>query len=303
MPYTPQSLLIDEIQPRPILEDITAVIPTLGRPILEESLYWIVTGSAWPGGLIVVDQGRNPQIAFWLAMLQQKGIDTEYIPSDQRGRASGVNRGLEHAKTRFVAVTDDDCFVDNDWLENMARYLQQNPKAIVTGRVEAGTDDVIMVVTSPTPSVQYRPNLSFDRMSGGNMGTSSAVLDRIGLLDEDPRLKTAEDGEFAYRALRAGVPIIYAPDVCVRHFGWRDENQRTDQYRNYALSHGGFYGKYLRQGDWFIALRVGVHHLRALRRWLHGTLSGDAESQTMGRAYFTGLLPGIHSGFKSRNDR
>ena len=298
IPYQIKALDLATIKTRPILGEITIVIPTLGRPILEESLYWIVAGSAWPGGLIVVDQGGNPQIAAWMEALQTLGIAAEYILSTQRGRAAGVNRGLERAQTRFVAVTDDDCFVEETWLAKMVDALNEHPAAIVTGRVEAASEDVIVVVTSLEPRIQHRPRLKFDGMSGGNMGTSLAVIDRVGLFDEDPLLRTAEDGEWAYRALRAGVPIVYSPDICVRHFGWRDEGQRTVQYRDYALSHGGFYGKYLRQGDWFIALRAIVHHFRAFRRWLRGTIQADSETQRYGRAYLTGLLPGIIAGMR-----
>jgi GT2 family glycosyltransferase len=122
---------------------------------------------------------------------------------------------------------------------------------------------------------------------------SREVLERIGLLDEDPRLRAAEDCEWSYRALRAGVPIAYAPEVVVRHLGWRDEAQRADQYQAYARSHGGFYGKYLRQGDLFIALRVVIHLLRALKRWAVGAATGDRDKALNGRAYLTGLLPGI----------
>jgi hypothetical protein len=34
----------------------------LGRSILEQSLYWIISGSAWPGCLIIVEQGSNPAV-------------------------------------------------------------------------------------------------------------------------------------------------------------------------------------------------------------------------------------------------
>jgi GT2 family glycosyltransferase len=113
-----------------------------------------------------------------------------------------------------------------------------------------------------------------------------------------PCLRTAEDAEWAYRALRAGVPIIYAPEVVVRHFGWRDDDKRLVQYRDYARSHGGFYGKYLRQGDWFIALRAVMHHGRALRRWVRGVMTGNQELALYGWSYLTGLLPGIIAGLK-----
>jgi GT2 family glycosyltransferase len=153
---------------------------------------------------------------------------------------------------------------------------------------------------SPTPAVHRRPRLSFDSLSGGNMGTSLAVVERVGLLDEDACVATAEDGEWAYRALRAGVPIVYAPDVVVSHVGWRNAAERAAQYASYARSHGGFYGKYLARGDAFIALRALLHELRALRRWLRGAWSGDQDLALNGRAYFTGLLPGVVAGIRSQ---
>lgn len=300
MTYQPKSLNLDALEERPIFQDISIVIPTLGRPILEESLYWIMNGSAWPGGLIVVDQGGNPSIGNWLAAICELGIEAVYVPSRQRGRSAGINRGIETAKTRFVSITDDDCFVEEKWLENLTTLLRENPDSIVTGRVEAGTEDVVLVVTSKEASIQERPSLSFDHMSGGNMGTSLAVFKRVGLFDEHQSVRTAEDAEFAYRSLRAGIPIIYTPQAGVHHFGWRDEGQRSNQYDSYARSHGGFYGKYLRRGDWFIAVRVLLHYLRAARRWFRGFVFRDFETAAVGRAYVTGLLPGIINGLRRK---
>jgi GT2 family glycosyltransferase len=297
IPRTLASLTTDT---RPVLDDITVVIPTLGRPILQESLSWMIEGSVWPAGLVVVDQGTNPEVAGWIEILRSLGINADYVPSSQRGRATGLNRGLGRVRTRFVAVTDDDCFVATDWLEKMTTRLRDAPYAIVTGRVEPAGNGVIVVVTSPVSAIYRRPRLKFDTMSGGNMGTSTDVIQHVGPFDEDPRLRTAEDGEWSYRALRAGVPIIYAPEVVVRHFGWRNDSRRSAQYKDYARSQGGFYGKYLRQGDWFIALRALVHLARALRWWLRGIVNGDRELASFGHAYLTGLLPGILAGIRRR---
>jgi GT2 family glycosyltransferase len=290
---------LDRAAPRPILADMTVVIPTLGRPILGESLSCILRGTTWPRGLIVVDQGRNPQVAEWMDQIRLLGIDAEYAPSFERGRAAGVNRGLERVKTRFVAVTDDDCFVEPDWLANMTERLCENPNAIVTGRVEAAGEGKVMVVTATLSTVATRPSLTFDRMSGGNMGVPIEVIRLIGLLDEDPRLPTAEDAEWGYRALRSGVPVVYAPEVSVRHFAWRDSAARDRQYRDYARSHGAFYGKYIRRGDLFILARAVVHHGRALRRYVRGMLARDEDRAQDGRAYLAGLLPGIISGLRA----
>ena len=78
------------------------------------------------------------------------------------------------------------------------------------------------------------------------------------------------------------------PEIVVTHLGWRDEQQREAQYASYARSQGGFYGKYLRQGDLFIALRAAVHLLRAVRRWVMGALRTRGRS----RSHRTGLRVG-----------
>ena len=294
------SILSKNIEPRPVLEDISIIIPTLGRPILEQSLYWIATGNSWPGCLIIVEQGNNPDVILWLNYLNSLGISVKHIRSEKRGRSAGINTGLDHVETRFITVTDDDCFVSEDWLENIYKYLNENPETIVTGRVEAAGEDVLLVVTSMKPAIHRRPRLKFDSMSGGNMGTSISVIQRVGFFNEDPCMKTAEDAEWGYRALCTGIPIIYAPNVCLWHFGWRDPAKRFEQYRGYALSHGGFYGKYLRHGDLFIFLRTATHMIRALRRWIAGTLSGKDDIALMGRSYFLYIPSGILAGFKSQ---
>jgi glycosyltransferase involved in cell wall biosynthesis len=90
---------------RPVLDDVTVVIPTLGRPILEESLSRIASGTAWPAKIIVVDQSSSSVIAGWLAGLRASGLSAEHVPSSQRGRAAAVNRGIERVQSRLLAVT------------------------------------------------------------------------------------------------------------------------------------------------------------------------------------------------------
>jgi GT2 family glycosyltransferase len=279
---------------------ISIVIPTVGRTILRQCLGSIAHGSALPGALVVVDQSSNSEIAAWLEPLREAGVDAQYVPSCETGKASAVNRGIERTRSDFIAFTDDDCLVAEDWLEKMLGHLEHDPSMLVTGQVEAGGDgQVPFVVSHPSPAIYRQPRLKFDRLSGGNMGVSRGALDRIGLLDEDLTLRWAEDSEWAYRALRAGVPIKYAPDVIVCHYGWRDSAQSRDQYRNYAMSCGGFYGKYLRRGDWFIGARAGVHYLRELRRYINATITGNTQHREMSRACLRWLVPGILAGLRS----
>jgi GT2 family glycosyltransferase len=202
-------------------------------------------------------------------------------------------------QSRFVVITDDDCEVASDWIARIGDRLRRHVPAIVTGRVDAGEGEVqLSVVTSDSEEIQRRPAVRFDRLSGGNLGMPIEAARRVGPFTEMHAMRNAEDTEFAYRALRAGVPIVYAPEVAVCHRGWRDETQREDRYRSYARSHSAFFGWYLRQGDRFMILRIAVHLLRSLRRWVAGALSGDRESARNGKAYLTEFLPGLREGWR-----
>jgi GT2 family glycosyltransferase len=279
--------------------DITLLIPTLGREILRKTLESILAGEIWPGRIIIVDQGRASGTAALAAGMRQRGLDIQYLHSERIGKSVALNMGIAQVASRYVVITDDDCQAAPDWITRIAERLRRHAPAIVTGRVDAGDGGVqLSVVTSEIEEIQNRPALRFDRLSGGNMGMPVEVARRVGPFTELHAMRNAEDTEFAYRALRARVPIVYAPEVAVCHLGWRDETEREDRYRSYARSHSAFFGWYLRRGDRFMILRVIVHLLRSLRRWVAGSLSGDAEAARNGKAYLTEFLPGLRDGWR-----
>ena len=289
-----------EFEEKPVLEDISIVIPTLGRPILEKCLANILLGTHWPMTLIVVHQGDDSGTKELSNMVNKKGIASVYIHSTERGKPAAINIAFTHIQTKFVCMIDDDCFVETDWLQKMHHRLRTHPDWIITGRVEPAGNEKVAVVQRRESSVQYRPRLKFDLFVGGNMGAEMDTIRRVGLFDEDPLLRSAaEDVEWGYRALKRGIPIAYAPEVVVSHFGWRDDQEKFDRFKTYAYGHGGFYGKYLRRGDLFILARALGHFIRALRRWLLGNIKGEAELAALGRAYCLTLLPGIVAGFRS----
>lgn len=284
--------------------ELTLVIPTLGRDLLRRTLEAVVSGTAWPARVIVVDQGRRPEVAALARELGARGLDVDYVPSEKTGRSAGLNTGIQRVTSRCFCITDDDCPPAPDWIERMGERLRRHPGCIVTGRAVAGEGEVqLAVVTSEVESVQRKPSLKFDRMTGANVGMALDVYASVGPFSEDPCMRTAEDVDFAYRALRHGIPIVYAPELVVEHLGWRDADERGQQYRGYALSHGGFYGWYLRHGDVFVGARMAIHLLRSLRRWLLGALLGDRERARNGRAYVLGLWAGLGRGWRAAGRR
>jgi GT2 family glycosyltransferase len=274
------------------------VIPTVGRPLLEGCLESIAAGSAWPAELIVVDQGASAAVAGWVERLRARGVNARHVPSDRTGIAAGTNQGLRLVRTRFVAVTHDDCRVSHDWVAAMAERLCQAGEVILTGRLEPrGEGEVPTAVTHPDRVVYTRPLLDRDVLFPANMGLPLGVLARVGWLDEDPLLRwAAEDNDWAYRALRAEVPIAYEPALVVGHLAWRDGPELAATYRRYARGQGRFYGKWLRRGDPFIALRAARDLLRGPWLLLRGLATRNRALVRMGQAEVAGIGPGILDG-------
>jgi GT2 family glycosyltransferase len=285
---------------RIIDHDITLVIPTLGRAILQRSLEAIVNGKHLPGRIIIVDQSSSTNICDFLKPAAALGVETTHICSTKIGRSAGLNEGLEKVSSDFVAVTDDDCLVDSEWISTLVHYLRDNSQRIYTGQVTASGDEPVLgTVIREDSSTSSRPGLLFDRFSGGNFGAPMGVFRRIGLFDEDPCICYAEDGEWAYRALRDNFEIAFVPDVIVSHIGWRKPEQRLEQYRGYARSHAAFFGKYIRRADMFMLVRAAIHFVRAARRWLTGIVRSDSELAANGRSYVQQFFPGLLAGLRS----
>ncbi|HEX6536102.1 MAG TPA: glycosyltransferase [Gemmatimonadaceae bacterium] len=286
-----------------MLRGLTVIVPTIGRDLLRKCLRSIAAGTAWPAHLIVVHQGSSAEVAGWVSEIASTGLHAEYVRSDGQGAAAARNRGFELARTRFVAATDDDCEVYPEWLERIAARLRERPDVIITGRVddafaERADGRAPSFVTSDTPAVYERPRLGGDPLFSNNMGFAIDIVERIGPMDEHPTVRYAEDAEWSYRALRARVPIVYAPDVRVAHLAWRDPAQMRETYRRYARSQGGFYGHYLRRGDRFIARRIAFELLRAPWQAVRGLAGGNADLADMGRANLSQLVPGMIAGWR-----
>ena len=87
-----------------VAADITVVIPTVGRALLEGCLDSIAAGTVWPGEIVVVDQSRTDLIVPWVERLQLAGLSVTHLRSDESGIAAATNRGLERVPTPYVAT-------------------------------------------------------------------------------------------------------------------------------------------------------------------------------------------------------
>jgi GT2 family glycosyltransferase len=285
-----------------IAEDVTVVVPTMGGSVLQGCLESLASGTVWPARVVVVDQSAGGAAIQWVAALQNRGMIVLHVRANAAGIAAATNRGLEHVRTRYAAVTHDDCRVRAEWLGRAMARLHEVADAIVTGRVEAEGEGIVLTVkTADEPGIYTSPLLNGDVLFPPNMGFEIRLLDRIGWLDEHSSLATAgEDNEWAHRALRAGVRIVYDPSVVVGHLARHRPEDLPGLYRRYARGQGAFYGTWLRRGDGFIACRAVRDLVRAPWLLVRGVVTRNSELISMGRGEIAGLLPGIVAGLQNR---
>jgi GT2 family glycosyltransferase len=284
-----------------LAHEVTVVVPTTGGSLLQGCLESIAAGTVWPARLVVVDQGRTGTAENSIAALRHCGMDVVHVPSHQIGISAATNRGLEQVHTSYAAVTHDDCRVRNDWLERLAARIAEVGDAILTGRVEPEGDGVVLTVkTDDDPATFVKPRMGGAVLFAPNMAFAVRLLDRIGWLDEHPSLATAgEDNEWAHRALRTGMRIVYDPTVVVSHLARHRPEDLPGLYRRYAKGQGAFYGTWLRRGDRFIARRAAVDLIRAPWLLMRGLVTRNTGLTSEGRGQLAGLLPGIVAGLRN----
>jgi GT2 family glycosyltransferase len=291
------------VSPHQNLSDVTLVIPTVGRPLLDDCLESIRVSQAWPAALLVVDQSSSSAIADHVNELRRRGLNTTHLPMRGSGVAAAMNHGLRHVRTPLVAVTHDDCLVNERWLRCLHDRVRNEGLVVVTGRVlPEGGAEVPSVITSTIPATYTRPLPDRDVLFPANMLFPYQVWRAVGPMDEDPLLLVAEDNEWAYRVLRAGIPIVYEPEAVVVHVAWRGEAALKDVTWAYARAQGAFYGKYLRRrADLHLARRAAVDLLRGLWWVARGSILRDRALAERGRAGTLGLAQGLVSGiFRAR---
>lgn len=286
-----------------VSNNLTVVIPTVGRNCLLESVRAIASGTMRPAHLVIAHQGQKGALDPMLEEFAKLGLSVRYVHSDQTGPGPCRNTGIKCVTTEFFATTDDDCIADASWIEAITAALASNPQEIATGRVLASEPGAPSTYTSEESRVYTTVPLAGGHFCGGNFAAALAVFQDVGPFDETELIRFCEDPEWAYRALARGHRIRYLPEITVTHLHWRDNQNMELVYRNYARSQGGWFGRQLRQGDVSFLIRLVYELARGSKRWYLGTVRRDYLRKVMGRAYVVDLLRGLAAGFTGRFGR
>ena len=235
-----------------------------------------------PWQCVIVDNGSSDgtlERLLELAMVLAPSLDV--VSEPRAGVSRGRNAGIRAARGEFIAMTDDDCLPEPDYLDAVLSAFTDPAIGYYGGRVllHDPADYPITIKTSTQreefpPGTMLRPGA----LHGANFGFRRVVLERIGGFDPNlgPGTPTrgGEDLELATRASFGGWRGAYDPRPTVRH----DHGRRTPESilaldRGYDIGRGAYYLRAaLLSGAGILALKhwywaIWLKRYRGIRRF------------------------------------
>ena len=148
------------------------------------------------------------------------------------GFTGACNAGIRQSHSEFVALLNSDTEADEHWLEQVAAAFERHPEAgLVASKMllfdrrdtlHTAGDFYQLDGVPGNRGVWQRDQGQFDREEyvfsacGGSAAYRRAMLDEIGLLDDD-FFFSCEDIDLAWRAQLTGWKCVYAPRAIVYH--------------------------------------------------------------------------------------
>ena len=252
-------------------DEISVVIPTLGRPSLERAVASAANQSLAPCEVIVVDNGpqriSRKRVALLTELAEPIPLRVLSLPPFS-GPSISRNLGAWEAKTDYIAFLDDDDEFIVDYLEMMStRISKDHPDVLygtfivrnADGSIERGSGIHSISESSWLESLYRQENPGF---GGTNVVVRREDFFKLGGFPVD--LPSGEDRAFAMAALVAGSRIVYVVEAEVEVHdpeGYRAQIRSDKWATNFKLI-----GMYWSDVSW-------RSRLRSIWRWLRSFAS------------------------------
>ena len=204
---------------------VSVIIVTRNRPqYLKECLRYLKEQDYDNFEIIIVDSSTNQE--------SKKIIDNypevKYVRFfNGRNMAVSRNIGINKAEGEIIAFIDDDCYVEDGWLEEIVRGFSNDKIGGVGGRVideyrSMYTDDISKVgriypngMLSGFLDYNAERPIFVDYMPGGNMGVRKEILIELGGFD--PIFQEWDDVDISMRIKNIGYHLLSNPKARLQH--------------------------------------------------------------------------------------
>jgi GT2 family glycosyltransferase len=263
---------------------ISVAISTRDRPqALARCIESLRQGRRLPAEVLVADQSSGGATRAVVAAADSPELPVRWADGDGGGLAGAQNVAFGGTRMPVVAVIDDDCVADREWIATVERtFAAERGLALLGGQVRPlpSKGERTLAVSSRTSATRRRfagRSAPWTVGSGNNFAVRREWFERIGGCDE--RLGPGTPGQGAldmdlfYRVLRAGGPGLYEPEAVVEHERASPAGRFARRWP-YGHGMGVFCALRLRERDLYgagllpawIALRLRVLVSSVLRR-------------------------------------
>lgn len=205
-----------------------------------------------------------------------KELGIRSIRVDEPGLAKARNAAMRETSAAITAFTDDDCEPHNGWAQAIrARFTKSTAEGerigFVAGRVVAdGDGQPVSVLLGAVPRRYAGGDDASYIGHGANLAVARDCWESLGGFDEllgvGARLRSAEDTDFMWRALREGWVGHFDPHAVVSHTQWRGRSGALRASYGYGVGAGALRSKVGRMGGRQAARRFAAGSLRHTAR-------------------------------------
>lgn len=210
------------------------VIPNLnGGERLAETIRCVYAQTDQDFELIVIDNASTDESAAECARHVGRPGYTFIRNATNTGFAPAVNQGIAAARGRFVVLLNNDAFPDPDWLAELVRVAESDPRIFSVSALmlqqrrpelvdDAGDEMTLLGMAykrgDGSPARRFtRPRRVFSACGGAALYRRDLVLELGGF--EESFFAYYEDVDLGWRANSAGYRNVYCPTAKCRHVG------------------------------------------------------------------------------------
>jgi GT2 family glycosyltransferase len=232
------------MKPQAVPGDVrfSVVVPTFRRSAALSSCLRALERLNYPRELfevILVDDGGG-LTSEALAPLRD-GVVATLVTQPHSGPAAARNAGAARAANPFLALTDDDCQPDPEWLGHLAAHFARHPEHMLGGpTVNALTGNPFATASHCLLDYlhdKYRTADGQPRFfATSNLALPVALFRKLGGFDTGFRRAGGEDREFCARWHDAGFHMAHVPQAVVRHAHEMNAAGFVRQHVNYGAA-------------------------------------------------------------------
>jgi len=167
--------------------------------------------------ILMVDDGSKDKTA----EIIKKNKRIKYIFQKNSGPAKARNNGWKHANGDIVVFTDSDCVSEKDWLKEITKPFNANPRiGAVGGAYDKTINSNSLLANLIGEEIKFRyQNIGkyTDAHGSYSLAVKKEVLEKIKGFNEFYPVATAEDWDLCYKIQSAGYKIYFDKNAKVGH--------------------------------------------------------------------------------------